>query len=53
MGVWRQKGLIGTCDVKQGDLDRGIETPRGVRGPVVAKKRRNRRGAKGARKVET
>lgn len=37
--------------VKQGDFD-GAETHRGVRVPIVARKRRNGRGAKGDRKVD-
>jgi hypothetical protein len=38
--------------VKQGDLGVGAETPRGVTVLIVAKKRRNGRGAKGDRKVD-
>ncbi len=37
--------------VKQGDLDSGESCP-GVRASIVARKRRNGRGAKGGRKVE-
>jgi hypothetical protein len=44
---WSQR----TCDVKQGDLG-SQRRARGVRAPVVARKRRNGRGAKGGRKVE-
>ena len=38
--------------VKQGDLT-GSENQAGVRAPIVARKRRNGRGAKGRRKVDT
>ena len=44
---WSQR----TCDVKRGDLG-GEETGRGVTVLIVAKKRRNGRGAKGDRKVD-
>jgi hypothetical protein len=38
--------------VKQGDLS-GCENQAGVRALIVARKRRNGRGAKGRRKVDT
>jgi len=43
--------VLTDVDVKQGDLG-GVEILRGVRVLIVARKRRNGRGAKGDRKVE-
>jgi len=50
LGGWRRNGRDG-CAREQGDLS-GQESRAGVRALIVARKRRNGRGAKGGRKVD-
>lgn len=48
LGMERWEGCV-----QEGGRPVGDVTPAGVRGVIVAKKRRNGRGAKDARKVDT